>query len=832
MKKPNSRKLLASVIAAAVAMEAAPVFAQLEEVIVTARKRDESIMKVPATTTVFSQDALEQYAINDVKSVADQTPGLNFSNGPLASGVMVSMRGVGSGTSNAMVDQSVALVADGVQLTQGLAFAAATFDLAQVEVLKGPQALFFGKAAPAGVISVTSADPGEEFELIARVGYESEAEEDLAEIIISAPLSDTLGVRLAAQTTDSNGYWTNNAQPQTLPDLSPFGGPPLNLILGNLGAAEVTHKEFPKTERTIARATVVWEPSDKFKARLKYSMSDMETLGYGGEPQLVDCPDGTGSLFAALGISFIGGQTCKADDEVNFSYFNPATTPMAYNGGVPYMDQEQSISMLELNYDLGNGLTVTSVTGQYSLEQSALLNGNLSTQTGSIFGIQSAIDRDDFTQELRLTSDYDGDVNFVVGAFYHSGEVDYTSSLPVNLAYNSLFPILGSPTQLPPVLGLSYHKVDTTARSLFGQVLFKAAPDVEIGVGARWTSEKRDHAATNGLPKLLGLAPINLPIALADPDISSNNLSPELSITYTPSDDLTVFGNIKQAFKSGSFDIGGTPGNGDDKSFDDERIRGGELGVKARLLDGAMALNVSVYNYSYDDLQVESREFDPANGVVGVRTTNAASATIQGMDLDVAYAVPSVAGLTLTGAINWNVSEYDEFNNATCWDGQLQSEGCNIDKDGDGVGDAQSLSGAPLLRAPEWMATFGLDYERSLASGMSMRLGLNANYSDSYSASSTNIPAAYQDSYVKTNASVALSGADNRWTIELIGRNLGDEYTWGNCAPSTYANTFIFGKGPGVEGTGTVAGGPGGKPETACYVERGRSVQARLTVRF
>ncbi len=821
-----SKKLLVTAVAASFMLEAAPSMSQsgqLEEVLVTARKRVESILTVPVTASVFSGETLDEFAINDVKGIANLTPGLNFASGPLSSGVLVSMRGIGTGSNNPAVDQSIALVVDGMQFTQGLAFKSANMDMANVEVLKGPQALFFGKAAPGGVISITTKDPGSEPEVMLRGGYEFEAEEKLAELVLSGPVSDTLGLRLAARYSDKDGYFTNNAVP------TPVEGP-FTALLGDLGAGPVTDKHFPATETVLVRGTALWEPTDKLSARLKLNYESEDTSGAGGEPQLVDCPDGTQSVFAPLGVNFINQDNCKLDKKQNFVYFNPDVTPGVYNGGKQYGQLDQYYASLELNYDFDNDLTLSSVTGYYDVNHESLINPSLSTGVGGPFGIQGKLDRYDFTQELRLTSDYSGDWNFILGMFYQDGQTNFLSGLPANQAYNTFIGII-DPTGsrlLPPVLAWADHTVDAETLSAFGQVLWNITSDLELGLGARWTDEQRDHDAINRMGKFTG-API-VPFDLITDSISSDHWSPEVSLTWTPTDDITVYGNVKQAYKSGSFDVGGAPTPGVDSSFADEKITGGELGFKSRLLDSSLAINAAAYYYEYDDMQVEERVFDPRGGAVGVRTANAASSEIYGVDLDLSYIPGGIDGLTLFAALNWNSAEYKDFPNAACWPGQLWGEGCNVDLNGDGVGDAQDLSGGDLLRAPEWMGNIGFRYETSVFDGMGLRISANTSYSDSYSASSTNIPSGYQDSYTKSSAAIALIGGDERWVLELIGDNLEDELTYGGCAPQGYADTLLFGQE--IAGTGTVAGGPGGKPENACFVEPGRSVWLRLTWNF
>src|SRR5262249_36191994 len=154
--------------------------AQASEIIVTARKRQESILNVPVIETALPQQQLERMGVRDIKDIGKFVPGLNFGNGVGLSGTQLSIRGIGTTTSDPAIEQTIPLNIDGVQMSQGLSFQAGMFDVGQVEVLKGPQSLFYGKGAPGGVISLRTADPTNKFEVIARVGYEFEAHEKRA----------------------------------------------------------------------------------------------------------------------------------------------------------------------------------------------------------------------------------------------------------------------------------------------------------------------------------------------------------------------------------------------------------------------------------------------------------------------------------------------------------------------------------------------------------------------------------------------------------------------------------------------------------------------------
>src|SRR5262249_51471222 len=147
----------------------------------------------------------------DLKDVAKFVPGLALAASTGALGTQVSLRGVGTSAINAGIDASVALNVDGLQITQSLAYASAMFDVGQVEVLKGPQALFYGKNSPGGVISLRTADPTDKFEVIARYGHEFEAQENRSELIISGPVTDTLKLRLAGLYDVEQGFYKNVA---------------------------------------------------------------------------------------------------------------------------------------------------------------------------------------------------------------------------------------------------------------------------------------------------------------------------------------------------------------------------------------------------------------------------------------------------------------------------------------------------------------------------------------------------------------------------------------------------------------------------------------------
>ena len=195
---------------------AAPSDEQLEEVLVTARRTVENAQDVPVTVTAFQADRLANHDISTLEKLADALPGLILTRGNSGSGLDISLRGIGPNFSSIGIEQSVAVVVDGVYYGQGRVIDEALVDLDRIEVLKGPQALFFGKNSSAGVISISTTDPGPQFEARARIGYEFSTQNPQGEFVLSGPITEELGMRLVIWGQDMlGGYVHNDATPGT-----------------------------------------------------------------------------------------------------------------------------------------------------------------------------------------------------------------------------------------------------------------------------------------------------------------------------------------------------------------------------------------------------------------------------------------------------------------------------------------------------------------------------------------------------------------------------------------------------------------------------------------
>jgi len=823
----NTRTMLMASAGAALALvvQPAPAFAEDSgDIIVTARKREESILKVPVVQNVLTNESLETYQVNNLQDITTRIPGLVSGNAVLAIGEQMSLRGVGSNSLDQGVDQSVSLNIDGLQLSHGLAYKAASFDLAQVEVLKGPQALYFGKNSTAGVISFRTADPGDTLEIKAKAGYEFESREKRGELIFSAPISDTVGIRIAGLYSDSKGIFKNKAT--AVNDSSwttNLGLPP------NLGGKDPRYKRVGGGESWLTRFTLLWKPDETFTARLKVNLA-RDNYRQGGLTELATCPDGKVGVPSLYFPYYHPDEDCKYDDTFYMVDLDPAAFPGVKNHGTPFLDLKQDFGSLELNYEASPELTVTSVTGYYKSYAETMINGTSTGYAGPAISAENDFRRREFTQELRVNSDFSSQFNFTLGAFFQDGKVSNAFKLGGNTAQF-----------LPPVLIQGVSTFDITTYSLFGQGRFQASPQFEIAAGVRWAQEKRD----------LEVSRFGAPVVLAPGSdrLNSKNWSPELTLTYTPTDDFTVFGALKQAYKSGSFNIVIPGAAGEDKSFGDEKVRGGELGIKSRLMNRQLSFDLAGYYYRYSGLQTGVNE--PAqNGLPVLRTVNAGKAEVYGVDVEAHYRPDSIDGLTLNLALAWNKTKFLELNNVPCYGGQLISQGCTefwtpvadqttpglvADPSGQsallGKFTGQNLKGVPFVRAPEWIINFGFDYEMPVGDDMRLVIANDNRYASSYLVLLGDPkvrPDTVEKKALTIDASITLHGPNDRWTIAVFGKNLTNKLRPGYGSSFNYAGASVF----NAPIAGTTVRNAAGEDEQGRSLAAGRAIGITLGYKF
>ena len=741
---------------------------------VIARKQEETLQDVPVAVTVLSQDTLDDFRIDEATDLVSRVPALAVQVGGSGAGASISLRGIGSsGISNAF-DSAVALNIDGITVSTQRLLQAGFFDVAQVEVLKGPQPLYFGKSTSGGVLSLRSADPTPDWEYGGKAAYEFEESGYSIGGYLSGPLSDTLGIRVAAEYQDISKYVELQ---DNVPALDPDKG------LTNF----------------IGRVTLAWEPSDSFDAKLKlnYNRQRSETLN--GFTDMFCGGDGIAdpSTLAVFALSFAPTHDCNISDN-RFPGPDGDARITAVPTGLDigdrditqaFNDTDLFFASLAMNLAVSDTLTVSTLSGYVEMDNiyNDTFNSTGQNPDGSAAGFAAPFENtlEQWTQEIRLESDFEGPFNFQIGAFYE----DRSSGLLT--AQNAFLPaiVLGS----DPVTGFDFdwladRPLESETISLFASAYLDITDSLSLSGGLRWTDE--DKSTTIAFPYVASFitnafGAVGTGFFAGPIEFSDSNVSPEVVLKYSPNEDFNVYAAFKTGFKSGGVDNNTLPTGtvvllndpdpavaeaaADSLRFDSETSIGGEIGFRSQLANLALTLNATVFYYVYDDQQIQNFDVN----IFNFSTFNAGETTTKGVDIDWRWS-PEVEGLTLFGALSYlDASFSDTF---------VSVSGLDLD-------------GRDASRAPKWAGNIGVDWDIPL--GDSLELGLNSivAYTDEYFTNSTspfafdpatNVGDLVQDSYVTIDASVSIGDPNGNWTLSLIGTNLTDEIFITTSAPAPF----------------------------------------------
>lgn len=737
------------------------------DILVTARRSSERLIDVPVAVSALSSETLVRNNISSLQRVAEIVPFVTLQPVPAGAGGLFAIRGIGSPPADPGIQQSVLVNIDNVMIGRGRAAQASLFDLAQIEVLKGPQALFFGKNSPAGVISVTTADPGQSFAGFVRGGYEFVADEHYLEGAIGGPVSDTLAVRLAARYSFMEGYLHNNAQPGAFPCAAPGACGAFTPWI-NAGATipGADYSRLPHGTDWGARITTVWTPTDAFTAKLKYSYGNNRVASY------YDPFCSRGNVHPTA-VGFVDLQSdCKLDSQLASSAFPSLLTAnmRGANGGIPYNHVQTHIVSLNMDWAISDTLSLSSISGFYNLKSanSFVLN------VGAIpaFYLVAFENSRGVSEELRLTSSFDGPLNFVMGGF-----VDRIRQLNDNS-------VVFGRHAADPANG-RFYTFDRFARfiaksqSVFGQLRWDILDDLQLAAGVRYTRETRSSIDGNSYTNPNGPATLRPAGNLFDRSLTNANWSPEATLTWHPTQNQTIYGAYKTGYKSGGFSyplVLTRVYTSTNTVFRPERSKGFEIGYKAQLLNRRLVLQLAAYTTGFSDQQVSAFDQATFSYLVG----NAAKSRVKGVEFQVTAA--PVQGLQLRGTAGYNDARYVSYPGGPCPSGFGPAQGC--------VGGFTDLGGHQLPRAPKWQGNAGFTYQMPVSDTVKIELNGDAFHSSSYFLEDNLDPFAVQSSYWKFNAGVSLASQDDRWKLSLVGRNLTNRYV------ARYAND-IAGGSPG-----------------------------------
>ena len=753
----------------------------VEEILVVARNVEESIQEAPVAVSVIGEETLDIFRIDEATDLISRVPALNVSVGGSGAGAQITLRGIGSSFISNAFDSAVALNYDGVSVSTQRLLQSAFFDVEQVAVLKGPQSLYFGKAASAGVLSLRSANPTDEWESSVKASHEFEEDGTTIGGYVSGPISDTLGVRIAGE------YQTIDKFVKIAPG-NPTAYPERGL------------------DNLITRVTFHWEPTERFTANLKLNYNEQRSDILNNAIDIFCGGDGLPYPSVLLGGAFGGTpgldlflptHDCDIDDG---RFTGPDAHPLidTVPAGSPgegrdisraYNDTDTFFARLELDIELTDSFDLTVLTGYVDLENeyNDTFNSTGQNPDGSAAGLPAPFENtlEQTTLEVRLASSFEGPFNFQIGGFWEDRDIGHRTS---QNAFNPTLlgpigAILGLPFGPDPVTGATFdwladRPIDAEALSFFASANVELSDRWELSGGVRWTDEKKSTSihfpyVHTGVVALFGT--VSSGFQTGDVEFEDDNVSPEVVLRYRVNDNVSVYGAYKTGFKSGGVDnntlpTGSVVGLVDPDPavraaaeallrFESEESEGWEVGLRSQFLDRAVTLNVTGYRYVYENQQVQI--FDPA--VFAFATFNAGEVTTAGIDVDFTWAT-TVPGLSFSGSWAFLDSEIT---------GDLLAAS------------GENLKGRDAGFSPEISGNLAMNWETDIGDNLRLRISPNLAYKDDYivGGASRNpfhpvtnpLGDLVQDSYATIDLNVSLLASDRSWRLSLIGRNLTDE---------------------------------------------------------
>ena len=776
--------------------------AQIEEIVVTARSVEQSVREVPVAITAVGEERLNNFGIESMTDLEALTPQLAIFRAGNGNAASVQIRGIGSPTTSIGIEQSVAIMIDGVYFPQGRAINEGLFDVSQVAILKGPQALYFGKNATAGVVSIMTNNPGDEFEASVRVNNEFESDDLTLEGMISIPINDRIGVRLAVQHSKMDEGWIENN--------APAAGDFYNTVDAATFQPQAyfnpkAASDWPQEETLFARLTVAGDLSENFDYNIKASYTEWEQGTPSGALELFDCRalNGIAHTSALVNPQPPGRQTPLREP---IALPNVDCNPDGRRGwnNVPPEIAASNHLLRQFGGDDGDLYESHSITGTFNwrfenFDLSAILNYH--NQEAEWVGDQDATgvtsifagernEFDNLSAEFRLVTRLDQPVNFVLGAYLQETERYFNQVVNFAGARNS--------AANPNDEFTAYDKISETdgdTLSVYAEVIWDITDRWQLTTGARYIDENKDSYFIQPYvnPFFTGLFTLydpNNPATRAVADQNFDDIIPEVTLRWEPTDNVTVYAAYKEGFKSGGFSNSAilsnlSPPGFFDFIFDPEEVSGGEIGVKASLFDGSLIASFEVFYYDFEDLQVDF--FNSAQ--FAYVTDNAGGSETEGAELQIDWATP-VDGLTVSGSLGYLSSTFTDFR-SFCATGQSLAAGCILPPPPAVETDAfQNLDGNDRPNAPEWSGFVQLNYERPLGDALVFGFTANAQFRSRIGLNAQDT-AAVQGAYETYDANIRIGSANGKWQVALIGKNLSDEYAFRSAGntPGTGGNT-------------------------------------------
>ncbi len=791
--------------------------AVLEEIVVTARRREESLQDAPISITAIEAGRLADFNILNLNELATRIPNVTV-NDPGQNEPTLTIRGIGSSFLSDGIEQSVSMFIDGIYAGRNDQFRLPYFDLQRVEVVRGSQGVLFGKNAIAGAISVISARPTDDFTANVSASYDGKWDGWHIDGAFGGPIGDSNWTyRLAAKSQTDSEFMTN------------IGGDPS------------TSDDFqePTVETTAARAMLNWESEDgriNFFTKFDYGKSDQ--VGMTGQivaalpyffEYTIDQDRGRQRLEAPNG-PFIAPLEDSLDSTLNLSrsaggLSSPFTEEFALT--------ESQNWLAELTFETEGGYQFSSLTGYSTFDSGRAID------LDRLWSNDTDVWRDEtfeqVSQEFKVVSPLSDTFDYLAGVFFLDREFEqfqlFSLTTPFGVSENAF-----------------YNETAETL-SIYGQATWHMTPAWDLSVGVRYTDEQKDGERYNFLA-LLGQQTAALPGEIAfgfpgpggppppfviptpnfifqncpdartdfvaadmngdgtiDPGEggtlkrtrNEDSTDPQVTLRYQASEELSYYVSASRSHKAGGYGAQGFTCNVrsvETFEVDPETAETVELGLRSEWLDGRLRANVTLFSTDYKNLQVNTVT------EAGSMLTNAGAVGADGLEFDGLLRVGD--NITLGLGIGYLDAEFTDFPggacpppynvntpgfSASCLANAIAIDlgggaGSNIDVPDDPATPFneltydttfQDLTGRRPESAPEWSLSLYADMNFPLANGSSIQFSPDISYQDDVWLGQDHSPMVSQEAYWLASMRLAWMSADRKYSVALIGQNIFDE---------------------------------------------------------
>jgi iron complex outermembrane receptor protein len=766
----------------------------IEEVLVTAQKREEGANDIPLAIATYTGEDLVALGVSDTTDLGKLLPGFSYADGGFNTPIYT-LRGVGFNENSQTASATVGVYIDEFNLPFPIMTKGSNLDLARVEVLKGPQGTLYGRNTTGGAINYIANKPSDSLIYGGSVGYSS-YETSEANGFISGPLSESVSARLALRAINSSEGWQRSRTRH--PSSDAYNGK----IGRNLGGEyqQFGYDTLGKVDKQSGRFSLSWLAADNID--ISYHLDGWRDRS---EPQALQVI-AIESQNATLGAAGLHPEV--ADYPVNDKDTQDNRAADWPNAGMEFRLNDSFYS------------TCVRVAWTLSADLEAVFLGSLGRfESDGSFIPQSGVDTvnternvfattDYYNLEWRLAGNAHPDVFWQLGVNYSEDDVAEFQRLhheTVSIIFPVDAPNGDGVAGLDNRSGFGGNQLAEVA-AVFFHTEWALADDWTLSGGARYTDESRkfngcgqdvnvgdepgaDQDSPGAQDEGVGLAGafsgislLQSPLAGYLPgtaeqggcftldnetrqpgryfgELSEDNVSGRLSLDWRFAEDMLAFVALSRGFKSGSFPVINISDSVQFEPVTQEQLDALEIGGKLTLLDKTMQLNASVFDYRYKDKQLVTNFRDPVFGALPI-LRNAPKSTVRGAELDLKYT--PIEGLYLSLAAAYLDTEVEEF------------------VSGDSNGDEFDFAGKPFNYSPRWEYTLLLDYVLPVFERYELSLGIDYSYSGETNASLEQDERFFIDDYGLINARLGFGPAVGPWQLMLWGRNLGDEYYYNN----------------------------------------------------